>query len=78
MKYRRKAETIEAVKFDGEEALPDWAAGPFMYSDGQRVFVTPGHHITRVTPGDYIVRTEYGDIYPIKADVFEKMYEAVE
>jgi hypothetical protein len=73
MKYRRKAETIEAVKFESGGDLPAWALRRL---DRGRIFTEDG--AISVKDGDYICRSSDGSIYPIKADVFEKMYEAVE
>lgn len=84
MKYRRKAETIEAwlVTRDGH---PSWLSealngGVAWYQGGEVPFYTIATEdgARRACVGDYICRSSDGSIYPIKADVFEKMYEAVE
>lgn len=32
---------------------------------------------TRLTPGNYLVRGTTGELYPVRADIFESKYEAV-
>ena len=62
-----------------------------MYYDGSELFIHTlegDHHVTElfihtlegdhhVTVGDYVIQGINGELYPCKADIFEKTYEAV-
>ena len=89
-KYRKKPIVVEAVLFDGKNAVE----GLEVIED---TFVSPGwgicancgksyvgHGIINTLegkmfacPGDYIIKGVNGEFYPCKPDIFEKTYEVV-
>lgn len=92
-KYRKKPVVIEAFRM-GIDPRPDWFTdkvttneiitytddpnnGPFefrkTYCDIETLEGT-----MRGNYGDYIIKGVSDEIYPCKADIFEKTYEAVE
>ena len=92
MKYRKKPVVIEAFQYDGDIVninAPDWAieainSGTMFYdaedSDSPpcELFISTLEGIHHVSVGDYIIQGANGELYPCKADIFEKTYEAAE
>lgn len=75
MKYRKKPIVIEAFRL-GMEAAPEWYPYRIDSFHGVAGTIVPtlegqmlGGH------GDYIIRGIEGEIYPCKAEIFEKTYE---
>lgn len=91
MKFRKKAVTIEAMKFTGTEEsvreIEAWA-DPSMrkFISYQKLTDMPGCRLLIETlegrmaasPGDWIIRGVNGEFYPCKPDIFAKTYERVE
>jgi len=92
MKYRKIPVEIEAFKYDGDFkksdgiwCIPTWAKNAIDeglikiadYAEGTLLIKTlEGCMTTNV--GDYIIQGVNGEIYPCKADIFEKTYVEVE
>lgn len=92
MKYRKKPVIVEAFRLtdDVEMIAPDWftqaVAGEkvcidrslndgVMHIYGCTIDTLEGRMHARM--GDYIIRGVNGELYPCKADIFEKTYDAV-
>ena len=58
-------------KTGGIDFEPDPPAGP-------RMFIATLEGTMGAVPGDWIVRGVEGELYPVKADIFEATYEPVE
>jgi len=90
MKYRKKPVVIEAIPFNGKNAMEIE-----LWSNYQ-AFSSPvlehtednptGHYMQIMTlegvmtagVGDFIIKGVNGEFYPCKPDIFEKSYEKVE
>ena len=85
---RKKPVEVHVYKYDQrtfwnrEQDWPLWLenaadAGTVYWSDdGNTYIATPeGHHL--VTDGDWIIQGVHGELYPCKADIFEKTYDIV-
>jgi hypothetical protein len=84
-KYRKKPVVIEAFRY-AHDKRPEW------FDDKVTLMiVTYNDHLTplyceiktlegvmRGEAGDYIIKGIAGEIYPCKADIFEKTYEKIE
>lgn len=82
-KFRKKPVVVEAIKYTGtdENKIDIWnfCRGVNVYVDEKEHYVISaldGAMIANV--GDYIIKDIYGEIYPCKSDIFEKIYELVE
>jgi len=90
-KFRKKPVEIEAVRFLGATASteidgpePDWYAaartidrgelGALNFVDGKMAIKTLEGEIY-ASPGDWIIRGIKGELYPIKADIFNATYD---
>ena len=74
-KYRRKE--VEAVQWTGDNFAA--LANLIMHDahgtdDGKIIIPTPNGDMV-VDIGDWVVKGDYGEILPIKPDVFEQAYE---
>lgn len=47
-------------------------------SDGRMIIATLGGPVHWADPGDYIVRGAKGEFYPMRADLFEALYETAD
>lgn len=91
MKYRKKPVVVEAFKFDGdfktrtgEHYVPLWAEAAlhegiicFAGERCQILAIRTSEGVKYIDIGDYVVRGIDGEIYPCKADIFEKTFEEV-
>ena len=88
-KFRKRPIIVEAVRYLGNgnmenREVPKWLWKAFeeevaQSTNGTETFIIKtleGEHI--VSPGDYIIQGVKGELYPIKADIFEQTYEKVE
>ena len=89
MKYRKKPIVIEAVQWNGLnlEEIKEFVGDSLIYNISDAAWKvgkgTPTVHIKIKTlegvmvakAGDYIIRGVNGEIYPCKAEIFEKTYE---
>lgn len=84
-KYVKKPIVIEAFRFDGAitRKHPQWAIDACekggiirVQTDTIGVKTLEGWLTARV--GDYIVRGMKGELYPVRADIFEETYALVE
>ncbi len=83
MKFRKRPVVIEAVQYEyttASNVAKVQAFCPTAEWDGNaNQFVIPtleGDH--RASVGDWIIKGVAGEFYPIRADIFEATYEAVE
>ena len=86
MKYRKKPIVVDAFRF-AVDNFPCWfddsvCSGWFPAHDengnqfiGVKINTLEG--VMTAYSGDYIVKGVNGEIYPCKADIFEKTYERV-
>ena len=89
-KYRKLPVVIEAIKWTGEnlrEIIDFTGLHPsvnslswteyesFVREKGLKIFTLEGSHMASV--GDFIIKGIADEFYPCKADIFEKIYEAV-
>lgn len=91
MKYIKKPVVVEAFQLDDSGFnIEDWFWDAVSKNDIithgllERFYCGPIwceiktlEGIMRANPGDYIIKGVNGEIYPCKADIFEKTYEAV-
>jgi hypothetical protein len=91
MKYRKKPIVVEAFKFYVDN-IPDWfmdkvSANEIILRncDFKRFSIDEAYCEIKTLEGtmvakggDYIIKGVNGEIYPCKADIFEKTYEVVE
>lgn len=91
MKYKKKPIVVEAVQWNGLnlEEIKDFVGDSLIYNINDAAWKVgkdaPTVHIKIKTlegtmvakAGDYIIRGVNGEIYPCKADIFEKTYEEV-
>ena len=84
-RYRTKPVVIEAFEL-GKDIVPDWfndavEAGTVWYHGSKEnlyyytIETLDGDH--RANPGDFIIQGIKGELYPCKADIFDKTYEYV-
>lgn len=90
MKYRKKPIVVHAFQF-GKMAFPVWfycecpyRIHPSLYAlkisseSGMEAIIRTLEGEMTAREGDYIVLGVNGEIYPVKADIFEKTYERVD
>ena len=91
MKYRKKPVVVEAIQWNGLnlEEIKEFVGDSLIYNISDAAWKVgkdaPTVHIKIKTlegtmiaqAGDYIIRGVNGEIYPCKADIFEKTYEVV-
>lgn len=81
MKFRRKPAVIEALQFDG--SITSWReicdAYEVPYSVhhwmAQTMEIDTLEGVMTASKGDWIVRGIAGELYPVKGDLFDKLYE---
>lgn len=82
--YRKRPVVISAARWSGEagdrKSMESWLNLDLEWSHDDegmhlRIPSLNGHSWAR--PGDFIVVGEYGQAFPVKADIFEATYEAV-
>jgi hypothetical protein len=84
MKYRKKPVVVEAFQWKGHGFVkfPEWweraVQSGEVFSQGKKAFIETLEGRMTATPSDYIIQGVNGEIYPCKADIFEKTYEAAE
>lgn len=94
MRYMKRPVEVEAFQYDGDLKdrdgnwyVPDWAIKAFKegvlffgrtayIEHGLFIKTLEGQHLVRY--GDYIVRGVKGELYNVRADIFEETYERVE
>lgn len=85
-KFKKKPVVIEAMQFDGKNALDvmKWAVTGLPAAANMPVREAPGclQIITLegemiASPGDWIIKGVKGEFYPCKPDIFDATYEAV-
>ena len=84
-KFRKKPVVIDAIRaedaFPGGEDWPAWIKDAV--DQGKLVHVTGAISINTFEgtmlayPEDWIVRGVYGELYPVKPDIFDLTYEPV-
>lgn len=75
MKYIKKPEIIEAVQWTGNnyEEIRNFIGIILKNRDGNLHIKTPEGEL-HVSIGDYIIKSVYGEFYPCKPDIFDKIY----
>ena len=86
MKYRKKPVVIDAFHFGFEDA-PEWFIEAVEQDNVTFVISADGFAKCKIrtlegvmeanAKIDYIIKGVNGELYPCKADIFEKTYEAV-
>lgn len=88
-KFRKKPVIVDAVKFDGTEKSileimrlnrpkDGGAARPVQVDHGGKtLFIHTLEGKMEANLGDWIVKGTEGELYPVKPDIFEETYEAV-
>jgi hypothetical protein len=77
--FRKKPVVVEAVQFNGSNALEvhRFTNGTAKYTERKLTIPTlEGDHEAKV--GDWIVRGVAGEFYPCKPDIFAATYEVVD
>jgi hypothetical protein len=87
MKATKKQVTIECFKYDQMTVVDsnsefyklDWAIEAFrqnviFFKDGE-MYIKTLEGVHHASLGDYIIRGVNGELYPCKADIFEKTYD---
>jgi len=82
-RYMKKPAIVHAFRWDGE-TIPDEVADCYYMieylqvgDDGLLRVKTPsGTAIAR--PGDYVCFGEFGDVWPVRGDIFERIYDQVD
>lgn len=87
MKYRKKPIVVDAFRF-GVDNVPDWCVDEVLSSwypvhdeQGREFFgvmIETLEGVMTAYSGDYIIKGVNDEIYPCKADIFEKTYERVD
>jgi hypothetical protein len=80
-RYRKKPVEIDAIQYKGyySDEIKEFFGGDaheFDNAEGIRIATLEG--VMLATPFDWIVRGVKGELYPVKPDIFEATYEAVE
>ena len=80
MKYRKKPVVIEAIKWDGGDALSiaQFTGNDNITHKGGNLFIETLEGTMQANKGDFIIKGVKGEFYPCKPDIFEKTYEKVE
>ena len=91
MKFRKKPVMIDAVEWTGENLLQvirftgqHASAMSYKWEDYEDLVQRDGLKIStlegtmKASIGDWIIKGVEGEYYPIKADIFQKTYEAAE
>lgn len=90
MKYRKKPVVIDAFQL-GIDYIPDWfmdkvtsneiilhgTSSGFEHHDDINADITTLEGVMHANFGDYIIKGVKEEIYPCRADIFEKTYEAL-
>jgi len=90
--YRKKPVVVEVIRWTGdnlkevidftgwhESASSKWTWEQYekvVASEGLKIFTPEGPVMASV--GDYIVRGVYGEVYPVKPDIFRETFSEME
>lgn len=86
-KWRKKPVVVEAIQYDGKNALQVWlwAKNRSSYCVAERANIAGNflqidtlEGVMRGDPGDWIICGLKRELYPCKPDIFGASYEAVE
>ncbi|UGT65306.1 hypothetical protein LTT66_18220 [Nocardia gipuzkoensis] len=88
LRFRKKPVEVEAIRLDNKTTPDDvarWCGGRVTYPGGRHTGAGPIlieidtlEGVMTAQPGDWIVRGVKGEFYPVKPDIFEATYDAVE
>lgn len=83
MKFRKKPVVIEAIQFDGNNALQVFeftgdAAASSKHGSMSGLCIVTREGTMTASVGDWIIKGVKGEFYPCKPDIFEATYERVE
>lgn len=82
--YRKKPVVIEAMQWDGTEAVQsqivNWSGGRVSgwFDTAYHLIVHTLEGDMRADPGDWIIKGVKGEFYPCKPDIFAATYEPVD
>jgi len=80
-KYRKKV-LVDAIRFRGGEQpgelVADVVAGKVIYPEDGTMLIQTLEGVLIARPGDWILRGPEGELWPVRADIFEKTYELAE
>ena len=80
-KFRKKPVEIEAWRNDGS-TMPEWVAnacnGGDVVDGNGPLFIPTLEGVMEARPGDWIIMGVKGEVYPIKNEIFNETYEAVD
>jgi len=80
MKARKKPVEVEVwrnVK-EADPRMPKWCVDAIdAAGDDGALFFNTLEGVMRADPGDWIIQGVAGEVYPCKADIFEKTYELI-
>lgn len=82
MKFRKKPVEIEAWQNVGDAQFSNWLdaayrAGKVQLGGGGSIYIHTLEGTMRAGPGDWIIKGVQGELYPCKADIFERTYDKV-
>lgn len=79
-KYRKKPVVIEAVQWNGDNAveIAQFMGVISLESNADSLFIDTLEGTMRASVGDWIIKGVSGEHYPCKPDIFDATYEAVE
>ena len=77
-RFRRKPIIVEAWQWDGKAARPRLKGPEVMRTTEERLLNTTHESVTIAQKGDWFVRGVLGELYPVKPDIFVKLYEAAD
>lgn len=81
-KYQKLPVVIEAIQIGTHEDMPHWFVSALVNRkilsriNGFAIITNEG--TMRAENGDYIIQGVNGELYPCKAEIFEKTYRKVE
>lgn len=80
-KYRKKPIEVDAIQWTGDNrtTLQEFA-GAYITFGGvtlDRAYVQTLHGVVTLAEGDWLVRGPSRDFWPVKPDIFDESYEAV-
>jgi hypothetical protein len=78
-RYRKRPVLVEAMRWTGDNfrEITDWADDVW-HKEGDLLVVHTLEGSMTANRGDWIVRGIKGEFYPVRNDIFEATYEAVE
>ena len=82
--FRKKPVVIEARKFPPVVSIRDqlelaaWCKGSVAGREAEKILIPTLEGVMTAARGDWIIKGVKGEFYPVKPDIFEATYEAVD